>query len=68
MAYGDGLEGRVRAHLVRLAAEEALEVPMARTYPRERALHAAELLRGGHPGGKVALLPTRSARRESVAG
>jgi NADPH:quinone reductase-like Zn-dependent oxidoreductase len=52
-AYRDG----VRARLVRLAAEGAIEVPMARTYPLERALDAAELLRGRHPGGKVALLP-----------
>ena len=42
----------VRADLVRLAAEGRLEVPMARTYPLERALDAAELLRGRHPGGQ----------------
>ena len=53
-AYRDG----VRAELVRLAGEGKLEVPMAGTYPLERALDAAELLRGGHPGGKVALLPS----------
>ena len=40
-----------------MAAEGRLEVPMARTYPLERALDAMELLRGRHPGGKVALLP-----------
>jgi NADPH:quinone reductase len=55
--YRDG----VRADLVRLAAEGKLEVPMAGTYPLERALEAAELLRGGHPGGKVALVPNHSA-------
>ncbi len=53
-AYRDG----GRAELVRLAADEDLEVPMARTYPLARALDAVELLRGRHPGGKVALLPT----------
>ncbi|MDX6358377.1 MAG: hypothetical protein QOH37_1431 [Nocardioidaceae bacterium] len=52
-AYRDG----VREELVRLAAEGRLEVPMARTYPLEQALAAAELLAGGHPGGKVALIP-----------
>jgi NADPH:quinone reductase len=52
-AYRDG----VRADLVRLAAGGRLEVPMARTFPLEDALAAAELLAGGHPGGKVALVP-----------
>jgi NADPH:quinone reductase-like Zn-dependent oxidoreductase len=60
-AYRD----RVRADLVRLAAEGGLEVPMARTFPLERALDAAELLRGRHPGGKVALLPARSGTQDS---
>jgi NADPH:quinone reductase-like Zn-dependent oxidoreductase len=57
-AYRDS----VRGDLVRQAAEGRLEVPMARTFPLERALEAAELLRGRHPGGKVALLPTRANR------
>jgi NADPH2:quinone reductase len=57
-AYRDG----VRADLVRLAAEGGLVVPMARSYPLERALDAVELLRGRHPGGKVALLPTAADR------
>jgi NADPH:quinone reductase-like Zn-dependent oxidoreductase len=52
-AYRDG----VRADLVRLAAEGRLEVPMARTFPLEQALAAAELVGSGHPGGKVALIP-----------
>jgi NADPH:quinone reductase-like Zn-dependent oxidoreductase len=56
-AYRDG----VRADLVGLAAEGRLEVPMARTYPLERALAAAELVRGRHPGGKVALIPAHPA-------
>jgi NADPH:quinone reductase len=57
-AYRDG----ARADLVRLAADGGLEVPMARTYPLERAMEAAQLLRGRHPGGKVALLPTHDPR------
>jgi NADPH:quinone reductase-like Zn-dependent oxidoreductase len=62
-AYRD----RVRADLVRLAAEGGLEVPMARTYPLERALDAARLLGGRHPGGKVALLPTHSGTQGTPA-
>jgi NADPH:quinone reductase len=61
--YRDG----VRADLVRLSAEGGLEVPMARTYPLERALDAAALLRSRHPGGKVALLPAHSGTQGSPA-
>jgi NADPH:quinone reductase-like Zn-dependent oxidoreductase len=52
-AYRDG----VRADLIALAAGGRLEVPVAATYRLEEALEAAEVLRGGHPGGKLALLP-----------
>ncbi|RYP84038.1 NADP-dependent oxidoreductase [Nocardioides guangzhouensis] len=52
-AYRDA----VRADLVRLAAEGRLVVPMARTFPLADALEAVDLLRTGHPGGKVALVP-----------
>ncbi len=63
-AYRDGF----RADLVRLAAEGELEVPVAHTFGLERALDAAELLLGRHPGGKVALLPTHSdAPASSIA-
>jgi NADPH:quinone reductase len=55
-AYRDG----VRSELVQLAAEGGLEVPVAHTFPLERALDAVELLRGRHPGGKVALLPAHT--------
>jgi NADPH:quinone reductase len=58
-AYRDG----VRAELVRLANEGSLEVPMARTYALDRAMDAVELIRGGHPGGKVALIPAHSPTR-----
>ena len=46
-----------RAGLLRLAGEGLLEVPVARTYPLAEAVAAAEHLRGGHPGGKLALVP-----------
>ena len=62
-AYRDG----VRADLVRLAAEGHLEVPIARSYPLERALDAAELIRGRHPGGKLVLVPTHSGTQDSGA-
>lgn len=52
-AYRDA----VRADVIRLAGEGRLEVPMGGTYPLASALEAAELLRGQHPGGKLALLP-----------
>ncbi len=52
-AYRDG----VRADLIRLASEGRLEVPMAGSYPLARAPEAARRLQGGHPGGKLALIP-----------
>jgi NADPH2:quinone reductase len=55
-AYRD----RVRADLVRMASEGSLEIPVAHTFPLARALDGIELLRGGHPGGKVALRPAHS--------
>jgi NADPH:quinone reductase len=52
-AYRD----RVRADLIRVAAEGRLEVPVARTFPLADALKAVDVVRGQHPGGKIALLP-----------
>ncbi|GAA4254426.1 quinone oxidoreductase family protein [Dactylosporangium darangshiense] len=52
-AYRDG----VRAHLLELAADGRLVVPVTRTFPLAQALAAIDLVRGGHPGGKVALIP-----------
>lgn len=46
-----------RARLIDLAARGRLEVPVARTFPLREAPQALELLAGGHPGGKLALLP-----------
>ena len=48
---------RVRSDLVALAASGDLVVPVARTFPLRDAREALELLRGGHPGGKLALVP-----------
>ncbi len=47
----------VRGHLVELAGQGRLVVPVARTFPLADAPAALELLRDGHPGGKLALLP-----------
>jgi NADPH:quinone reductase-like Zn-dependent oxidoreductase len=52
-AYRDS----VRAELVGLAGAGTLTVPVAATYRFADALTAAEVLRNGHPGGKLALLP-----------
>jgi len=52
-AYRDS----VRARLIELAADGRLVVPLARTFPLTEARAALELLMGGHPGGKFALLP-----------
>jgi NADPH:quinone reductase len=48
---------QVRPWLIRLAADGDLVVPVARTFPFEEAPAALELLRSGHPGGKLALIP-----------
>jgi NADPH2:quinone reductase len=47
----------VRAHLIDLAGEGRLVVPMARTFALSAAIEALELLQGGHPGGTLALIP-----------
>lgn len=48
---------RVRPELIALAGAGELVVPVARTFPLEEAVAALEVLRGGHPGGKLALIP-----------
>jgi NADPH:quinone reductase-like Zn-dependent oxidoreductase len=52
-AYRDS----VRGQLITWAATGRLEVPVARTFPLAEARAAVEVLRSGHPGGKLALLP-----------
>ncbi len=52
-AYRDG----VRAEL---AGRGQLVVPMAGRYPLEQAMDAVAVIRGQHPGGKLALIPWRS--------
>ena len=52
-AYRD----RVRADLVAMAGRGELVVPVARTFPLDQAREALALLRTGHPGGKLALVP-----------
>jgi NADPH:quinone reductase len=48
---------QARAGLVALASEGRLEVPIARTFRLSDALEAVEVIRGQHPGGKLALIP-----------
>jgi NADPH2:quinone reductase len=52
-AYRDA----VRADLIEAAGQGRLSVPVAGTYPLVDALAGLELLRGQHPGGKLALIP-----------
>lgn len=47
----------VRAELIDLAGRGDLLVPMAGTYPLDRAADALTRLAEGHPGGKIALIP-----------
>ncbi|MET0446935.1 MAG: NADP-dependent oxidoreductase [Aeromicrobium sp.] len=46
-----------RARLIALAGSGQLVVPVARTYPLADAREALAELMGGHPGGKLALIP-----------
>lgn len=48
----------VRGELIALAQNGDLVVPVARTFPLEDAPAALSLLAGGHPGGKLALIPS----------
>lgn len=47
----------IRPHLIALAADGRLVVPIARTFPLAEAREALTLLKTGHPGGKLALIP-----------
>lgn len=53
----------VRGKLVALAQNGDLVVPLARTFPLDQAPEAHRLLAGGHPGGKLALIPAVSRSR-----
>ena len=46
-----------RQRILDLAAQGELQVPVARMFPLTDAQQALELLRTGHPGGKLALIP-----------
>lgn len=48
---------KVRPHLVQLAAEGKLVVPVAQTFPLAEAKSALKVLMSQHPGGKLALIP-----------
>lgn len=47
----------VRPRLIELAGAGELVVPVAGTYPLDEAPRALAELMGGHPGGKLALIP-----------
>lgn len=47
----------IRSDLIQLTADGALVVPVARTFPLTDAIAALQLLKGEHPGGKLALIP-----------
>lgn len=52
-----GFRDSNRASLLAMAARGDLVVPVARTYPLDEASAALTFLAGGHPGGKLALIP-----------
>lgn len=54
---GTALRAASRLPLVELAAERKLDVIIAKTFPLAEAAAAHELVRSGHPGGKVILIP-----------
>lgn len=57
MPSSAAFRAQVRARLVAMASDGRLQVPVARTFPLEAAPQALALLRNGHPGGKLALVP-----------
>ncbi|WP_395657801.1 NADP-dependent oxidoreductase [Nocardioides sp.] len=57
MPASKAFRSSVRASLVELAGSGRLEVPVARTFPLADAHAAIALIRSGHPGGKLALVP-----------
>lgn len=50
---------QVRGELTALAQNGDLVVPVARTFPLDQAPEAHRFLATGHPGGKLALIPSR---------
>lgn len=47
----------IRGELADFAQQGILDVPVARTYPLAQVREAVAFLAGGHPGGKLALIP-----------
>lgn len=54
---GNDIRQGARAELIRLAADGKIDVTIGATFPLSDASAALELVAGGHPGGKVILLP-----------
>jgi len=54
---GNEIRRGARAELVKLAAEGKLDLIIGARFPLSEATAALELVAGGHPGGKVILIP-----------
>lgn len=54
---GVEIRANARPHLIQLAGDGKLDVVVAKTFPLDEVTAAHELVRGGHAGGKVVLLP-----------
>ncbi len=54
---GSAVRAAARLPLLELAGSGRLHVRVGRTFPLDEAVDALRLVAGGHPGGKVVLLP-----------
>lgn len=57
MAASAAFRAAARPRLLALAAEGKLVIPVAREFPLGSVVEALTLLKTGHPGGKLALIP-----------
>ncbi|HEX4443142.1 MAG TPA: NADP-dependent oxidoreductase [Galbitalea sp.] len=57
MPASSAFRAAARPRLIALAAEGKLVIPVAREFPLGDVVEALDLLKSGHPGGKLALIP-----------